>query len=75
MRLAKIRKGRVKNIIVGEQKDYPKYINVDSTQCGIGWLANNDGTYTNDIVTIEPVNTKKDVENLLKQAIALLKTI
>lgn len=56
MRLAQIENGRVKNIIIGTLAQFPSHKNVDNIQCGIGWLANNDGTYTNDsIVESDPI--------------------
>ena len=53
MRLAHVVNNRVKNIIKGDIAKYPSLIDVTKIQCGIGWLANDDGTFTNDIVIVE----------------------
>jgi len=57
MRLAQIENGKVKNIILGTLTQFPDYKNVTTVQCGIGWTANNDGTYTSDYVApeVDPV--------------------
>jgi hypothetical protein len=76
MRLAIVKNGRVKNIIVGDSAKFPQHIDVTNIPCGIGWLDNGDGTFTNDIVIIPPEPSKiQEVELLLTQALAKLRTI
>lgn len=76
MRLALIENGRVKTIIIGKAANYPEYIDVSAIQCGVGWLANNDGTYTNDAIPPTPqTGGVAEVKELLRQATVILNTL
>lgn len=53
MKLAQVENGIVKNIILGTLAQFPDYKDVTNIQCGVGWTANNDGTYTSDYIAPE----------------------
>jgi len=76
MRLALVQNGRVKTIILGRLKNHDGFIDVDNIRCGIGWLANEDGTFTDDFVQPVPVTGGVDeVKELLRQANTILNSL
>jgi len=45
-RLAEIQNLIVTNIIIGETVDYPTFTDVTSIECNMGWIDNEDGTFS-----------------------------
>ena len=76
MRIAKIENGKIKRIIIGTLEQFPDYIDFEGKHGGPGWADNGDGTYARP--TPPPAHepsTIQDVELMLTQALAKLRTI
>ena len=76
MRIAKIVNGKIKRIIIGTLEQFPDYIDFEGKHGGPGWTDNGDGTYTAPTPKPKPPpSTIQDVELMLTQALAKLRTI